>query len=138
MCLVLGSQEQTDKVPQVMSEDEFRHVLVPVMRPVDVPVRSPAVQTVERTVDLPKIIYEVVKLVSQMQAQNRTVEQSVAAFVPQIQEEVVEVIRFTPQECDSDRSAEQNHRSTRPADSSQQASKSLACQFHSFARKLER
>ena len=97
MCLVLGIQEQTDEV--------------------DVPVRIPAVQTVERTVELPKIIYEVVKLVSQGQAQNRTVEQSVAAFVPQIQEEVVEVIRFTPQECDSDRNAKQNHRSTRPADS---------------------
>ena len=36
--VVPGIQEQTGEVPQVMTEEEFRQVLVPVMRPVDVPV----------------------------------------------------------------------------------------------------
>ena len=85
-------QEQTD-------EEVLRQVPVPVMRPVDVPVRIPAVQTVERrTFELPKIVYEVVKLVSQGQVQNCTVEQIVVAFVPQIQDELVEVIRCLPRE----------------------------------------
>ena len=40
---------------------------------------------------------EVVKLIPQDLTQNRTVEQIVTAFAPQIREEIVEMIRLIPQ-----------------------------------------
>ena len=74
-----------------MSEEEFRQVPTLGMELVDELVPSPAVQTLERTIDMPKTVCEDVtkgvKLVTQ--------------------DEIIELNRFVPRERVSDRNEEQ-------------------------------